>query len=869
MNKISTAEYKKERIISPIWLLPILAVLLGGWLLFKAWSEAGIKIDIVFESAQGITTGQTQVFYQGLDIGVVKSVKLGPKLQGVVVKVEIKREAESLLTSDAQFWLVRPKASITEISGLDALVSGNYIELNPGTGELAEQFVALNEPPNIVRGEGLNLKLSAADLGSLNIGSGIYYKKIKVGDVQRFQLKNDLQVEFDILIKPQFAHLVKTNSHFWNVSGFKADISLDGMQISSEGLASVITGGISFDSPPDSPVAVKGHQFKLFNNLQEAHRGKVIEITMAKQYGLIAQRSKLLYRGAVVGFITEINTNSSQDDFVAKALVEPKYEGLFNQSTQLVLIKPNISLKGFKNIDALIGAKQIEVYSDPSPQELQNSFRLSQTVKPPLGSKSLRLLSDNVRDLTIGSPVIYQGLSIGQLSNIRLVKRHFEIDAFIEPDYVSLVSKNSRFYLQSPLALRADINGISVESSGLSGFLNTPIVLMPGTSTTASTQKQFTLYPNQQAAKLSKEKSQPALKLRLMTEELGSLGEGSPVLYHKLPIGKVSHYQLAANGELQIDLIIEGQYRHLITNHSRFWHASGIEIQASLDGLSVNSESLKSLMIGGISVDQFDQLAKETQRIVHKDKQSATKRQLTIKLHSQDAQGLRRHMPIKYQGQQIGRIVDLSFDDSLSGLTATAELDYPYYRNFARTGSLYWQESAQLSLSSVKNLDTLVKGDFISALPGKGQPRLEFSLHKQQPNTDRKALIVWLSASHFGSLKVGSPVLYKQYQVGKVDAAKLSLDGSKIMARLKINSKYRHLVRANSLFWNASGIDVKLGLSGADIRVDSMETLLSGGIAFATPDKLPLAKAAANEDKFELQSTYDEKWLQWSPSIQP
>ena len=149
LNNASAPEIKKEKVISPIWLLPTLAVLLGAWLLFKAWSEAGISIDIQFDSAKGITAGETQIFYQGLDIGVVKSVELAPNLEGVIVNAEIKREAETLLTADSQFWLVTPKASITEISGLDALVSGNYIELNPGTGKPSEHFVALNEPPNI------------------------------------------------------------------------------------------------------------------------------------------------------------------------------------------------------------------------------------------------------------------------------------------------------------------------------------------------------------------------------------------------------------------------------------------------------------------------------------------------------------------------------------------------------------------------------------------------------------------------------------------------------------------------------------------------------------------------------------------------
>ncbi|WP_221073764.1 MlaD family protein [Agarivorans aestuarii] len=867
MNNASKPELKKEKVISPIWLLPILAVLLGAWLLFKAWSEAGVKIDIVFDSAKGITAGQTQLFYQGLDIGVVKTVELTPKLDGVIVVAEVKREAEQLLKEDSQFWLVTPKASITEISGLDALVSGNYIELNPGKGKSADKFIALNEPPNIIRGNGLNIRLTSSDLGSLNIGSPVYFKKIKVGEVQRYQLNDQHQVEFDIQIKPQFSHLVKLDTRFWNVSGFEADISLDGMQISSESLASVISGGVSFDSPLQSAKADKGQSFTLYSNLKDSQRGKAIQITMQQQHGLVADRSKLIYRGAVIGFINDIQNTGSHDHFLAKALVEPKYEDLFNDTTQLVLIKPEIGLSGVKNLGALIGAKQIEVIAEQG--ELQTEFALNISAKPPFGSKALSLTSDNVKGLSPNSPIVYNGLNIGRLTEINLVDRSFELTAYIQAEYTKLLTQGSRFYNQSPLALEADLNGISIESSGLSGFISSPIILMPGHSNKQSTQSQFALHQNKQAALLSKSKIEKPLKLRLNTQYLGSLAEGAPVLFRRVPVGVVEHYTLLKDGSIDLRLNIHGNYRHLVTDNSRFWHASGLEIKASFDGLSVNSESLKSLVMGGISFDHFDDLAKESVRTIHKSKEDATKRHLAIQLSTNDSHGLYKNMPIKYQGQQIGKVTGLRFNDDLSRLQADAELDFPYYRNFARSGSLYWQETASISLSEVKNLDTLVKGDFINALPGKGKPSQQFSLHKQAPNTDSEALHIWLSSSHFGSLKVGSPVLYKQYPVGYVDDAKLAMDGSKIMARLNIDSAYRHLVRENSVFWNASGVDVKLGLGGANIRLDSMETLLTGGIAFATPEEEPLAKPANDQDKFDLQPIYDEKWLQWSPSIDP
>ncbi len=867
LNNASAPEIKKEKVISPIWLLPTLAVLLGAWLLFKAWSEAGISIDIQFDSAKGITAGETQIFYQGLDIGVVKSVELAPNLEGVIVNAEIKREAETLLTADSQFWLVTPKASITEISGLDALVSGNYIELNPGNGKPSEHFVALSEPPNIIRGKGLNLRLLADNLGSLTIGSGVYFKKIRVGEVQRYQLNQQQQVEFDILIKPQFADLVKQDSRFWNVSGFKADISLDGVQIDSESLASVISGGVSFDSPARSQQAEASQQFTLFDNLKSSQRGTPISISMQQQNGLVAKHSKLLYRGNVVGFINDIEISDDHQQFQANALIEPKYEDLFTENSQLLLLQPDISLNGVKNLSALIGAKQIEVFSADGP--LAKNFRLSLEPPAPAGSRVFSLTSDELNGVTKDSPILYKGLNIGKVNAVQVQNKKFQLKAYIHAEYRDLLTQYSRFYQQSPLEIAADFNGISVESSGLSGFIQSPIMLLPGLSDSPATQHNFKLYQNKKAAELSKGKTLKPLKLSLSTDYLGSIAEGVPVLYRRVPVGKVSGYQLQTDGQIVVSLHIDGSYKHLVTDSSRFWHASGIEVKASLEGLSINSESLKALVMGGVSFDNFDELAKESIPTLYRSKQDATRRHLAIELSTNNSEGIYANMPIKYKGQQIGKIDSLRFSEDLKTLYAKADLDFPYYRDFARAGSRYWQESASISLSSVKNLDTLVKGDFINALPGKGKPTLNFPLFQQAPESDQNSLHLWLSSRHFGSLKIGSPVLYKQFQVGKVDDAKLAADGSQILARLSITSEYRHLVRQNSVFWNASGVDLKFGLGGADIRLDSVETLLTGGIAFATPDDKPYASAAQDQDKFELQSTYEEKWLQWSPSIEP
>jgi len=164
--------------ISPIWLLPVIAALIGAWLLYKSVLEAPIDVVIRFESAEGIIAGKTEVMYKGLVTGLVKSVKLNPNLKNVDVRVDFEKTADSLLKEKTIFWLVTPQVCITEITGLETIMGGNYIAMRPGQGKQQYEFSALLEPPAIDKdAPGLHITLVADTLPSVYMESPVYYKK--------------------------------------------------------------------------------------------------------------------------------------------------------------------------------------------------------------------------------------------------------------------------------------------------------------------------------------------------------------------------------------------------------------------------------------------------------------------------------------------------------------------------------------------------------------------------------------------------------------------------------------------------------------------------------------------------------------------
>ncbi|MBD5735484.1 PqiB family protein, partial [Citrobacter freundii] len=178
------AQIKTKRRISPFWLLPFIALMIAGWLIWGSYEDRGNTVTIDFMSADGIVPGRTPVRYQGVEVGTVQDINLSKDLRKIEVRVSIKSSMKDALRKDTQFWLVTPKASLAGVSGLDALVGGNYIGMMPGTGEEEDHFVALDTQPKYRLDNGdLMLHLRAPDLGSLNSGSLVYFRKLPVGRV--------------------------------------------------------------------------------------------------------------------------------------------------------------------------------------------------------------------------------------------------------------------------------------------------------------------------------------------------------------------------------------------------------------------------------------------------------------------------------------------------------------------------------------------------------------------------------------------------------------------------------------------------------------------------------------------------------------
>ena len=262
---------KRRRGISIVWLIPIVAALIGGFLAYRAYTEKGPTITLSFETAEGLEAGKTKLRYLDVEVGTVQTVAIAPDLKHIIVTAGMVPGAEAYLREQTAFWIVKPRIGVGGVSGLGTLLSGAYIGLAPGEGAATRTFTGLEQPPPIdANVAGRRYMLTAASLGSLSRGAPIFYRGLDIGQVLDHQLAPDKRsLQIAIFVRAPYDDLVRTTSRFWNASGINVATTTSGIDVQVGSLQSLIIGGIEFDNPLDNSadqVADAGASFPLFPN---------------------------------------------------------------------------------------------------------------------------------------------------------------------------------------------------------------------------------------------------------------------------------------------------------------------------------------------------------------------------------------------------------------------------------------------------------------------------------------------------------------------------------------------------------------------------------------------------------------------------
>ncbi|CAM4191641.1 intermembrane transport protein PqiB [Pseudoalteromonas byunsanensis] len=337
---------------SVIWFVPIIALCVTIWMLYQHQLNKGHTVFIKMSNADGIIAGKTQVRVRSVKIGLVESLRLQLDQNAVIAKVQIDTMYEPLLTSDAKIWVVKPRIDESGISGMNTLLSGVYLELEPGTSKVKSSLFTLQDEPALIGADidGKRYKLKSRHAEVLDVGTGIYFRNFKIGQIEsaNFNIDN-LAMEYGIFVFSPYDQLIANNMIFWVASGVSINLSTEGINVSTGSLSKLIKGGISVDYPPDqapSEIAQSQMSFTLHENFSTALEQRFDDydfylIEFEQSIRGLRSGAPVEYRGMRIGTVeqapAQLKRNGQplyfqQDSTSIPVLIRIEYGRLFERS---------------------------------------------------------------------------------------------------------------------------------------------------------------------------------------------------------------------------------------------------------------------------------------------------------------------------------------------------------------------------------------------------------------------------------------------------------------------------------------------------------------------------------------------------------
>lgn len=357
---------RKRTRLSLVWFIPILAAIVGAWVAVTRVMSEGPKITIVLNSAEGLEAGKTKIHYNGVDIGTIKTIELSEDHQHAILTAQMAPKTEAFLVTDTKFWVVRPRISGANVTGLGTLISGAYIGVEIGSSkEDRRDFVALETPP-VITGEtpGRFFVLKTSDLGSLDTGTPIYFRRLQVGQVASYALDKDgKDLTVKVFVQAPYDQYVNPNTRFWHASGIDISLSASGLTVQTQSVLSILIGGIAFETAANALVLPPSDQnavFTLYGNRTEAfnpppRNPQTYQLIFKDSVRGLAPGAPVEFRGIPVGEVSDISAQIDLKTFEFSAPVtislDPRRLGV-----KIFDLGPGVNLETMRRklIDALV-----------------------------------------------------------------------------------------------------------------------------------------------------------------------------------------------------------------------------------------------------------------------------------------------------------------------------------------------------------------------------------------------------------------------------------------------------------------------------------------------------------------------------------
>jgi paraquat-inducible protein B len=356
----------KQQFVTVVIGIISLSLLIAGAALTYAWHiERGPEITIHLNKASGLVPKQAKIMYKGVQVGTVSNITLGIKSKDVIVKARISKQLAELLGADSKFWLVTPKLGFDKISNLGTIATGNYIEVEPVNGAFSADFNGLDNPPiDVIVESGRRLILITSTLDGITTDTPILYRGFKIGEIRSMKLATDSKtVNMIAYVYKEYVDVIRKNSHFANISGFHAGVSLFGSShIDMASAATLVKGGIEVTTPNKSaPIAKNNDVFRVLTSKQEREPPPNVNFESGRQLTLITStldgittETPILYRGFQVGEISSVNLAKDRNSVVMVAYIYKEYVDVVRRNSHFANISgfhAGLSLFGTSHLD--------------------------------------------------------------------------------------------------------------------------------------------------------------------------------------------------------------------------------------------------------------------------------------------------------------------------------------------------------------------------------------------------------------------------------------------------------------------------------------------------------------------------------------
>jgi paraquat-inducible protein B len=322
----SRAVPKKKTRLSLVWFIPIVAALVGAWVAVTRIESEGPKITIVFQSAEGLEAGKTKIQYKGVEVGTVTTIRLSSDHMRVLATAQMAPRTEDFLVEDTRFWVVRPRISGANVTGLGTLISGAYIGMEIGSSRREKRdFVGLETQP-VITGDvpGRFFVLKTSDLGSLDTGTPVFFRRLQVGQVSSYALDQDGKLlTVKVFVRAPYDQYVNENTRFWHASGFDVSLSASGLKVQTQSVLSILIGGIAFETDPNLPVlapAEANSTFTLFDNRDKAFEAapqhpQTYQLIFNESVRGLAPGAPVEFRGIPIGEVADVRAQIDLKNF--------------------------------------------------------------------------------------------------------------------------------------------------------------------------------------------------------------------------------------------------------------------------------------------------------------------------------------------------------------------------------------------------------------------------------------------------------------------------------------------------------------------------------------------------------------------------